>query len=250
MPILIGFLIAFAVGLTGVGGGSLTAPVLMLFLGVSPADSVGTALLFSAITKVALLPLFLWRQQVSYRVLALLSAGGIPGVIGGFYLLRQLHEAKQEKALYLLIGGTILIMAVYSLWRSFRPARTTEQRRNRSGWLMLIAAGIGGEVGFSSAGAGALGSIVLLTMTTLAPAVVVGTDMAFGLVVSAVGGSAHFSAGNYDSALLWKMVAGGIPGALLGANLARAFTPRTLRMALLSWLTFIGGELCWRALAA
>jgi uncharacterized protein len=247
--ILIGFVIAMAVGLTGVGGGSLTAPVLMLFLGVSPSDSVGTALIFSAITKLSLAPLFVRRKQVSYRVLGWLSLGGVPGVLGGFHMIDRLHAVHKESTLYLLIGGTILAMAVYNIWRILRPARGGAERRERTGWLALIAAAIGGEVGFSSAGAGALGSIVLLTLTTLSPAMVVGTDTVFGLVLSAVGGAAHFSVGHYDRALVWQLVLGGLPGAFLGANLSRIFRPRTLRLALLSWLTFIGGELCWRALA-
>ena len=81
MEYVVGFLIATAVGLTGVGAGSITAPILILFFHFKPAIAVGTALTFAAVIKLSVLPIYLRRQQVNFRILLLLCSGGIPGVI-------------------------------------------------------------------------------------------------------------------------------------------------------------------------
>src|SRR5436190_11382155 len=217
MELAVGFLIALIVGLTGVGAGSVTAPVLMLFFGMSPVNSVGTALAFATVIKIAVLPVYLARKQVNFRILTLLAAGGIPGVIAGFFLLEALNAKKQQGALFVLLGATIVIMAIFNGLRTVLR-KTDTPGRDRSRWLPPIVAAIGAEVGFSSAGAGALGSAALLSLTTLTPAQVVGTDMVFGLVVSVIGGGFHFAAGHYNSAMLTKLLVGGIAGALVGAN--------------------------------
>ncbi len=246
MEYVIGFAIALVVGLTGVGAGSITAPVLMLFFGLSPVDSVGTALVFAAVIKVAVVPIYLARRQVNYRILALLCAGGIPGVIAGFYLLGLLDARKQQSTLFLLLGLTIVIMALMNVIKSLREVHP-KAGKDRSGWIPAIAAAIGTEVGFSSAGAGALGSVVLLSLTMMPAAQVVGTDMAFGLVTSVIGGGFHFGAGHYQAGLLIKLIVGGLAGALVGASLSSIVPARALRVALSAWLVIVGAQLCWRA---
>jgi uncharacterized membrane protein YfcA len=104
-------------------------------------------------------------------------------------------------------------------------------------------------VGFSSAGAGALGSLVLLNLTGLTPAQVVGTDLCFGLVVSSIGGAWHLSAGDYNSTLLRGLILGGLAGVLLGAWLSSVLPARPLRTALSMALFLLGIELCWKAWA-
>jgi uncharacterized membrane protein YfcA len=247
MGYVVGFLIALVVGLTGVGAGSITAPVLMLFFGLTPVESVGTALVFAAVIKIAVVPVYLARRQVHFRTLLLLCAGGVPGVIAGFYFLGLLNAHRQQSALFLLLGLTIVIMALVNVVRSLRPAQQIN-RKDRAGWLPGIAAIIGAEVGFSSAGAGALGSVALLSLTSLAAAQVVGTDMAFGLITSVVGGSFHFSAGHYNAALLVQLIIGGLAGAFAGAGLSSIVPSRALRLALSLWLVVVGAQLCWRAM--
>jgi uncharacterized protein len=248
MEFLLGFLIAAAVGLTGVGAGTITAPMLIIFFHLSAADSVGTALTFAAVIKLVVLPLYLRRKQVGFRILLLLCAGGIPGVVGGVYLLTILNARRHENLLFLVLGATILTMSLFNLYRALRDfSRDTAHDRSR--WLPPIAAIIGAEVGFSSAGAGALGSLALLNLTTLTPAQVVGTDMVFGLVVSVIGGGFHFFAGHYNAAILTKLIVGGIAGALTGANLSSIIPARPLRMALSVWLASVGAQLFWKAVA-
>jgi uncharacterized membrane protein YfcA len=194
------------------------------------------------------LPVYLRRKQVGFRILLLLCAGGVPGVLSGYYLISLLNARKHESVLFSILGATILIMALFNLYRGLR-AHSGDNARDRSHWLPPIAALIGAEVGFSSAGAGALGSLALLNLTTLTPAQVVGTDMVFGLVVSIIGGGFHFFAGHYHAAILTKLLIGGVAGALVGANLSAIVPSRPLRFALSVWLATVGAQLCWKAVA-
>jgi uncharacterized protein len=113
--------------------------------------------------------------------------------------------------------------------------------RDRSRWLPFITLPIGAEVGFSSEGAGALGSLVLLAITPLRAAQVVGTDLFFGLCVSLVGSGVQFSAGHYDATILTKLII----GAFAGTYLAPIAPQRALRVALSLGLISLGIQLCW-----
>jgi uncharacterized membrane protein YfcA len=246
MEILLGFAIAVLIGLTGVGGGVITAPVLTLFLGISPVESVGTALIFTAIVKLVASPLYAWRKQVDYRILGLLLLGGLPGVVAGSFFLTRMNVAERRGPMLGLLGGTIILMAVINLYRLSSRSRTAPGR-DHSRWLPLIALPIGAEVGFSSAGAGALGSLVLMTMTPISTAKVVGTDVLFGLGLSLAGGGISLGSGNYQGALAIKLALGGLAGAFVGANLLCVLPSRPLRVALSLWLVSMGAQLCWRA---
>jgi uncharacterized membrane protein YfcA len=248
MEYLLGFVIAVLIGLTGVGGGSVTAPALVLFLGVGPAEAVGTALVFTAIVKLVAAPIYIARKQVNFRILWPLLAGGVPGVLAGSYLLARLSSAQHRGPLYAVLGAIIILMAAANLYRLFapRPSALTEDRIR---WLPWLAIPIGAEVGFSSAGAGAVGSLVLMTLTQMSTAQVVGTDVLFGLGLSLGGGGISVGMGNYHGALALKLAAGGVVGAFVGAQLLSILPPRPLRVALSLWLMSMGGELCWRAVA-
>jgi hypothetical protein len=246
LEITLGFLVALAVGLTGVGAGAVTAPVLILLLGVPAPIAVGTALLYSALIKVVALPSYLWRGQVNFNVLGWMLLGGLPGALIGSLLLNR-YQHRHASLIYFVLGATIMVSASLNIWRALRGQVNRGEDRRR--WLPGIAFPIGAEVGFSSAGAGALGSLVLLGMTSLAPSQVVGTDVFFGFALSLVGGGIQFGAGNFDQALLVKLLTGGFAGVLLGANLSAWLPARPLRLALSLWLVSLGGQLCWRSLA-
>ena len=247
MAYLVGFAIAALVGLTGVGAGSLTAPILILFFGMAPAESVGTALIFGAITKISVVPVYMARKQVNLRVLVLLCLGGLPGVLAGSLLLDRLDMKRQENYLFLVLGATVFVTALYSLYRSTKSKSGIEQR-DHAGFLPLLALPIGAEVGFSSAGAGALGSLALLCLTPLTPAQVVGTDLSYGLLLSVIGGGFHMLSGHFGSGMLLKLIVGGLFGAFAGATLSGVLPPRPLRVLLCVALVSLGAELCWKAL--
>jgi hypothetical protein len=246
LTFLLGFLIAAAVGLTGVGAGSLTAPLLILVFHPPPAAAVGTALVFTMVIKVAVAPVYMKRRQVNARALGAMCGGGVPGVLAGTLLLSYLDVHRYERAVLLLVGTMVAGMALYNLYRLARRSGAVPGT-DRLGWVAAVAVPIGAEVGFSSAGAGALGSLVLLNLTSLTPAQVVGTDLCFGLVVSSIGGAWHLSAGDYNSILLRGLALGGLAGVLLGAWLSSVLPARPLRAALSVALFGLGIELCWKA---
>ncbi len=245
MEIVLGFVIALAISLTGVGAGSMTTPLLILLLRVPPAIAVGTALTFGAIVKIASVPVYALRKQVNTRILRLLLAGGIPGVLVGAVLLNWLKRASDNHVLYAVLGVLIVATALFRLYRVFRP-NIEASNRERPRLLWSLAFPIGAEVGFSSAGAGALGSLLLLSSTKLNAAEVIGTDLCFGLGLSAVGSAIHLGAGNYDPALLLKLVIGGLCGAFTGSLLAGRIAQRPLRIALLLVLIALGCQLAFQ----
>ena len=248
MLIGLGFLIALAIGITGVGGGTITVPLLMLFVHLAPAKTVGTALAFAAVVKLLVAPVYLWRRQVNFRILALMVAGGLPGLLAGVYLLNRLGAANQNALLTLLLGVLIVATAVINIFKTTRGGGGPGLF-DRSRWLPWIMLPIGAETGFSSAGAGALGTLALMNLTKLTPVQVVGTDVAFGLVLSLVGGGMQVSLGAYDPAVLTQLAIGGVAGALIGPNVAAWLPAKPLRVALCLWLASLGSLLCWRAAA-
>ena len=248
MEIIIGFLIALGIGLTGVGGGVITAPVLILFLHLPAAEAVGTALIFVTAVKTFAVPIYLWRQQVNFRALRYLLAGGVPGVVTGSLLLKKLDAGSGSGVVLTVVGAVVVISASITLVR-FVWKREGRSEINHYGLLGLSASLIGLEVGFSSAGAGALGTIALMQLTTLSAPDVVGTDLMFGFVLALLGGGFHFAQGTFSSQIALRLIGGGIIGGILGAYLAGMFPKRALRMALSVWLVWLGSQLCYRGLA-
>ncbi|HLJ51614.1 MAG TPA: sulfite exporter TauE/SafE family protein [Bryobacteraceae bacterium] len=241
MIFLLGFLIALAIGVTGVGGGTITVPVLILFLHVAPAKTVGTALVFAAAVKLLVAPVYLYKKQVSPRTLGLMLAGGLPGVIAGLYFLKA---ADQKGTLTLWIGVLIIVTAIISIFR-IAMRRKEDVQIERTHWLPWLMLPVGAEVGFSSAGAGAVGSLALLNLTRLSVAEVAGTNIVFGLVLSLIGGGVQMYAGNYDPIVLTQLVIGGLFGALIAPNLSVWMPSQPLRVALCVWLAALGTILFW-----
>jgi uncharacterized protein len=244
MEILIGLVIGFAIGTTGVGGGTLTAPALILILGFTPRASVTTALIFSAMAKISASAIYAWKRQVNYGVLIYLLLGGVPGAIAGSLIIEHFRSGKSEAWVLLVVGAIITSSAVASLM--FRP-QARKNAGNRFHFLLPPAFAIGVETGFSSAGAGALGSVLLLNFTSLAPAVVVGTDLCFGLITSASGGIVHAFAGSSNWPVLARLIPAGMVGTLAGAMVSHRLPSKALRVGILICAAFVGILLCVRS---
>lgn len=248
MQYVIGFLIALFIALTGVGAGTITVPVLVLFLNVPAAEAVGIGLTFAAAVKAMLAPAQIARGNVAWRTLGFMLLGGVPGVLLGSLLLRHLVTAGSENALNAILGAILVGTASWQILYSFRPMQAKREKRDRSPLLAWLMFPVGAEVGFSSAGAGALGSAALLSLTPLEPAQVVGTDILFGFTVSLIGSMAHWLAGTANMAhssnpdLLLQLIAGGVVGALAGTLASRRVPRRPLRFALWVWLLMLGGD--------
>jgi hypothetical protein len=249
VEILIGAFVGFVIGLTGLGAGILMTPILILGLKMPPSASVGAALIFSTVVKLLAGGVYLWRGQVSGRTLLALLAGGVPGALGGSWLLYRAHWKGHEDTVTLALGLLILLTTTLE-WRRGRKTHAGEAIQTRHGVLALLAIPIGASVGFSSAGAGSLGTLVLLRFTSLAPVRVVGTDILFGLALSATGGLAHLFSGTVDAAFLAKLLAGGLAGGLVGARLADKLPAAALRHWLVFALAALGLALIARSAAA
>jgi uncharacterized protein len=248
LQLLIGFVIAVIIALSGVGAGVVTAPLLILFLHVPVEIAVSTALAYAAIVKLIVVPVQMARKQVNYRILGWMLLGGIPGVILGSLFFKHVALHGPKSLLYIVLGSIIIFSSAWQLFRHFRPDAIKRPTVDRTRWIGFLTFPIAAEVGFSSSGAGALGTVALLSLTSLTAAQVVGTDLTFGLGLSVVGTGIHMIGGVYDAALLWKLGIGGVFGALAGSGVAPKIPNRQLRFALSLWLLFIGFQFVYQAL--
>lgn len=236
MEIALGFIIAVFIALTGVGAGSLTTPLLFLLLGMPAKECVGTALIFATVVKVVTVPSYMARGHVNWRVFSYLTVAGLPGVIGGAFLMKRLPSD-------LVMGCVGLTIVSITLVNLFRFTHVVQHDRTR--WLSPLGLLIGLEMGFSSAGAGAIGALAMMSLTTLTTTEIVGTNLTFGLALSAVGGFIHAGLGDVNTAVLWKLLIGGVVGAFSGTALSTRIQSTKLRFALCVALVYIGGQLSW-----
>jgi uncharacterized membrane protein YfcA len=250
MNFIIGFLIAAAVGLTGIGGGSFTVPALVLIVGLTAGEAVGTAFLFAGVLRLIAAPFYLVGKQIHSRYLWLLLQGAVPGLLVGIWGLRLLNRDAGNPLVIVVLG--VLLAASSSITFIRRVQNPSFAGKNHR-WLPWLALPIGVESGFSSAGAGALGTVLLLNYSEMTPAQVVGTDLLFGLVLAVIGSAFHWTFGSINSPVLLELLAGGIPGVVAGCLLARKVPANKLKTVVAMVAIFAGLQLVWsggRAFAA
>src|SRR6201998_1616223 len=242
MHYLIGFLIALAVGLTGVGGGSFTVPALVLIAGLTAGEAVGTAFLFAGVLRLIAAPFYLLGKQIHSRYLWLLLLGAVPGLLVGTWALRLLSRDAGNPYVIVVLG--ILLAASSSVTFIRRMQNPTFAAKNHR-WLPWLALPIGVESGFSSAGAGALGTVLLLNYSEMTPVQVVGTDLLFGLVLAVIGSAFHWSFGSISMPIFSQLLLGGVPGVVFGCLLAQKVPADKLKTAVAMVAIFAGLQLVW-----
>jgi len=242
MNFFIGFLIAVAVGLTGIGGGSFTVPALILIVGLTAGEAVGTAFVFAGVLRLIAAPFYLLGRNFHARYLWLLLLGAVPGLLLGTLVLRLIGQEGGNPVVIILLG--ILLAASSSVTFAPRVQNPGFARKN-SRWLPWLALPIGVESGFSSAGAGALGTVLLLNYSEMTPPQVIGTDLVFGLVLAVIGGAFHWKFGAINSPVLLQLLAGGVPGVVIGCALARHVPARKLKLVVAMVAIFAGVQLVW-----
>jgi uncharacterized membrane protein YfcA len=242
MNFVIGFLIALAVGMTGIGGGSFTVPALVLLVGLAAGEAVGTAFVFAGVIRLIAAPFYLAGKHFNARYLWLLLGGAVPGLLIGTYVLRLVGREAGNPVVIIVLG--ILLATSSSI--TFAPrAQNPDFARKNSRWLPWLALPIGIESGFSSAGAGALGTVLLLNYSEMTPPQVVGTDLVVGLVLATIGAAFHWKFGAMNTTVLTQLLAGGVPGVLLGCALARIVPARRLKAMVAAVAIFAGLQLVW-----
>jgi uncharacterized protein len=250
---LSGFAVGAVVGLTGVGGGSLMTPLLVLLFGVAPVTAVGTDLLFAALTKTGGAWAHARRGNVDWKIVFRLASGSVPAAAVTLVLLHlYVPDPGRLSAIVSLALGFALILTAGALlfreqlhaWAARRAAAGSRPTFDSPRRTVALGAVLGILVTVSSVGAGALGVTVLFFLYPgLAAAHIVGTDIAHAVPLTLVAGLGHAAAGAVDWKLLWSLLIGSLPGIWLGSSLSRKIPERVLRTILAAMLVLIGGKL-------
>lgn len=232
--ILFGFGVGILVGTTGMGGGSLMTPLLILVFGIKPVVAVGTDLAYAAITKTAGGFLHFRKGTVQTNLAWWLAAGSCPGAVVGVILLERLGL---DDILLPLIAGALLLTGSLVLFRALMKQGADERdtvpldTRHKVA-AVILGASVGFVLGLTSAGSGTLIAIGLILGFRLAPRRVVGTDVFHAAVLLWVAAIAHLFSGNVDLLLTATILIGSLPGVWLGTHFATKLPERGLRPAL------------------
>ncbi|MGE5769889.1 MAG: sulfite exporter TauE/SafE family protein [Betaproteobacteria bacterium] len=249
---LSGFAVGAIVGLTGVGGGSLMTPLLVLVFGVSPATAVGTDLLYAALTKAGGTVAHGRKGHIDWAVTGRLAAGSIPAAAITIGVLWQLPEGSNTIGAIIAhgLGFALLLTATAILFgRKLREhAARHEDSPLRQRYLPAITVAVGALLGvlvtISSVGAGALGVAALFFLyPRLSPVRIVGSDVAHAVPLTLVAGLGYWLLGSIDWALLGSLLLGSLPGIWIGSHLSAKVPEHILRRILASMLVLIGSKL-------
>jgi uncharacterized protein len=243
--------VGFLVGLTGVGGGSLMTPLLVLLFGIHPATAVGTDLLYAAVTKAGGTLAHGLQGSVDWRVTGRLAAGSLPATIATLLALHHygVHEKGSSSVIQLVLGIALLITSISLI---FRPrlaafaARHAGELDDSTATLLTILTGavLGVLVSLTSVGAGAIGVTALLLLYPRLPtARIVGSDIAHAVPLTLVAGIGHWMLGSVDWAMLLSLLVGSLPGIAIGSYLSSRAPEKLLRNVLAATLVLVGGRL-------
>ena len=250
LQVLSGFLVGVLVGITGVGGGSLLTPLLVLVFGVAPTTAVGTDLMFAAITKASGAWVHARNHRVDWRLVRQLMLGSVPAALATLVLLRTLVVNGKELAFLItpVLGVALLLTALGLLFKT--QILTYRARFRRPDYLpetapltmpvVFLGAMLGVLVTLSSVGAGALGVSVLLILRPHLPThKIVGSDIAHAVPLTLVAGLGYWTLQAINWELLMTLLVGSILGIWLGSHFGHRLPERILRVGLASLLTVI-----------
>jgi uncharacterized protein len=240
--VLFGFGVGTLVGLTGMGGGSLMTPLLIIVFGIKPVTAVGTDLAYGAVTKTV----GGWRHfrhgRVDMGLSTWMAFGSVPAAVGGVYVLEAIKRAYGEQfddVMLTAVACALLFTGLAVMARSmFLPKlidkekdRVVMTRRNK---LAAISLGVfvGFVLGVTSAGSGSLIAVGLILVFRLAPKEVVATDVFHAAILLWAAAIAHIVAGNVDYGLMVNILLGSVPGVWIGSHLVTRIEVSTLRTAL------------------
>ncbi len=249
-----GFLVGMIVGVTGVGGGSLMTPLLVLFFGVSPATAVGTDLLYASLTKALGGWVHSRNGTVDWKIVGLLGLGSLPAALTTIALFKflALDENILKGVVTSVLSVALLLTAAALLLKdqikkiALRDDGTIYELHHRhlTGATIVTGAIVGVLVTISSIGAGVLGTVALLFLYPRMPtAKVVGTDIAHAVPLTAVAGLGHMALGTVDLVLLISLLIGSLPGIYIGSHLSAKVPEKVLRPILAVMLLAIGTRL-------
>jgi uncharacterized protein len=239
------------VGMTGIGGGSLMTPLLILVFGIKPVTAVGTDLAYGAVTKT----LGGWRHlrqgTVDMTLSWWMALGSVPAAVGGVYVLELLERAygdEFDELLIVVLAITLLFTGIMTLTRALflkalhdKERDTIEMTTRNKVYAIVLGATVGFVLGVTSAGSGALIAVGLILLFRLVPSRVVGTDIFHAAILLWAAAAAHLVAGNVDFSLAGNILIGSLPGVWIGSNLTLRVGAAVLRTTLA--LVLIGAGL-------
>jgi hypothetical protein len=239
--IAFGLGVGVLVGMTGIGGGSLMTPMLILVFGVTPITAIGTDLAYAAVTK-TVGGYKHWRQHtVDLRLSSWMAVGSVPAAVGGVYALRLVEDWAGHDfndLLLTVLAGALLLTGAATLVRAFlkrmheRERDTIDMERRHKVAAVVLGVSVGFVLGVTSAGSGALIAVGLILLFRLTPTRVVGTDVFHAAILLWAAGLAHVTAGNVDFGLAGTILIGSIPGIWIGSHWSVRVQPAVLRITL------------------
>ncbi len=245
---LAGFLVGMLVGLTGVGGGSLMTPILVLLFGFHPATAVGTDLLYASVTKSVGTAVHGKRKTVDWKIVGRLASGSIPAAILTLLILSRAGgiEENAVRILNPLLGATLLATSIAILfqprivaWAAPKLENVSERQTARR--TVILGAILGILVSTTSVGAGALGITALLVLYHKHPlARIAGSDIAHAVPLTLIAGIGHWFIGAVDFGLMFSLLVGSIPGIIVGSLLGSRAADGHLRPILAVTLLVVG----------
>ena len=250
---LSGLVVGLLVGLTGVGGGSLMTPLLVLVFGIHPATAVGTDLLYAGVTKISGSAVHNLNGAVDWRITRRLASGSVPAA--ALTLIVLSHFGRDTKSvsdvITTVLGFALLLTAatlIFRKWMLAKVAATVEglSERQIANLTIVLGAALGVLVSISSVGAGAIGVTALLMLYPKMPIVrIVGSDIAHAVPLTLVAGAGHWWIGSVDWAMFASLLIGSIPGIIVGSALASRVPDKVLRPLLAGTLVLVGGRLAF-----
>lgn len=251
---ILGLVVGFLVGLTGMGGGALMTPALILLGLARPAIAVGTDLVWSALTKAVGASVH-WRQKtVDLTIVKRLAIGSIPGALGGLALLAHLHKSgvdAMDRMIVRFLAIALMCVAVSLFVRAVRGKRLQEEvsgeniMQNVPGWVTsLLGAVVGFLVSITSVGSG---SLIVACLVVLYPSTamrrIVGSDILHALILVGIAALGHLGIGSINVPLLASLLVGSIPGVWIGSRTTTLVPERILQPLLAITLFFLGYKL-------
>ncbi len=256
-----GLVVGIAVGATGVGGGSLMTPILIMFFGISPAIAVGTDLLYASISKAFAVALHGKNGSVDWIIVFNMALGSVPASLAVVFLMRAVGPSEAlDQVIKLTLSGAIIVTASATL---FRRQLSGLFRHKQLSWILqlhqsakrtatvIAGVGIGALVAISSVGAGVIGMMILLVLYPRRPTIqLVGSDLAHAVIITAIAGLGHASMGTVNYGLLGYLLLGALPGIYIGTRIGFRLSDAKLRPLIAGLLLFIGAGMLTKALAA
>ena len=246
-----GLVVGFIVGLTGIGGGALMTPILIVGFGINPVVAVSTDLMYAAFTKAGGIWPYAKKKLVNWSIVVALLIGSIPGALFTLWILSGIEALESiEKLINITLGVSLVLTSIAVFLRSrireiVINTKAVKLKNVVRRWRMVLTtlAGfvLGGLVTLSSVGAGALGTALLIVLFPhMTMPMIVATDLVHAVVLTSVAGVGHWQLGNLDFTLLAYLLAGSLPGVFVGSHLGTRLSARIMQPLMGSLLLCIG----------